>query len=104
MEDLLINDLLDPNTRENALCELSKSRESINNLAIKLWNQVGINYFIEGIAAVLLLEIVSVYPMLSPPTLNSQTSSRVCNVLALLQCIASHEETKKSFLQGTYTL
>lgn len=27
-------------------------------------------------------------------------SNRVCNALALLQCVASHPETRSSFLQG----
>jgi hypothetical protein len=30
-------------------------------------------------------EIVSIYPMLSPPTLTAGASNRVCNALALLQ-------------------
>ena len=33
----------------------------------------------------LLQEIVSIYPMLSPPTLTAGASNRVCNALALLQ-------------------
>lgn len=53
-----------------------------------------------GVVAALLLELVSVYPLLSPPTLTSQASTRVCNVLALFQCVASHELTRKEFLQG----
>lgn len=28
-------------------------------------------------------------------------SNRVCNALALLQCVASHPETRSAFLQGT---
>ena len=27
-------------------------------------------------------------------------SNRVCNALALLQCVASHPETRSTFLQG----
>jgi hypothetical protein len=34
---------------------------------------------------VVLQEIVSIYPMLSPPTLTAGASNRVCNALALLQ-------------------
>lgn len=48
----------------------------------------------------LLQEIVSVYPMLTPPTLNGVTSNRVCNALALLQCVANHNETRALFLNG----
>ncbi|RYG68191.1 hypothetical protein EON64_05740 [archaeon] len=47
-----------------------------------------------GTMAVLVQEIVCIYPMLSPPTLTSQASNRVCNALALLQCVASHSDTK----------
>ena len=50
----------------------------------------------------LLQEIVSVYPMLSPPNLTAHVSNRVCNALALLQCVASHPETRQLFLNGTY--
>jgi CCR4-NOT transcription complex subunit 9 len=48
----------------------------------------------------LLQEIVSVYPLLSPPTLTAHVSNRVCNALALLQCVASHSETRQLFLNG----
>lgn len=49
---------------------------------------------------VLIHEIISAYPLLVPPGLNSATSTRVCNALALLQCIASHEATRSAFLQA----
>ena len=54
-----------------------------------------------GIMPALLQEIVSVYPMLSPPNLTAHVSNRVCNALALLQCVASHPETRQLFLNGT---
>lgn len=50
--------------------------------------------------AALLQEIVSVYPLLSPPALTAHASNRVCNALALLQCVASHSETRQLFLNG----
>ena len=50
--------------------------------------------------AVLLQEIVSIYPLLTPPSLNAHSSNRVCNALALLQCVASHSETRSLFLQA----
>lgn len=53
-----------------------------------------------GIMAALLQEIVSVYPLLSPPALTAHASNRVCNALALLQCVASHPETRQLFLNG----
>lgn len=48
----------------------------------------------------LLLEIVNVYPALSPPVLTAHASNRVCNALALLQCVASHSETRSLFLNA----
>lgn len=51
----------------------------------------------------LLQEIISVYPLLSPPTLTAHASNRVCNALALLQCVASHSETRGLFLNGEQT-
>lgn len=51
----------------------------------------------------LLLEIVAVYPALSPPSLTAHASNRVCNALALLQCVASHSDTRALFLNGEHT-
>lgn len=55
---------------------------------------------VSGIMPALLQEIVSVYPQLSPPNLTAHISNRVCNALALLQCVASHPETRQLFLNG----
>ena len=49
----------------------------------------------------LLQEIIAVYPLLTPPNLTAHASNRVCNALALLQCVASHLETRQLFLSGT---
>lgn len=89
-----VHQLINPQTRENALLELSKKRENFPELAPYLWYSFG------AIAA-LLQEIVSIYPLLSPPALTAHASNRVCNALALLQCVASHNETRSLFLQGT---
>ncbi len=43
-------------------------------------------------------EIVSIYPLLSPPRLTPGISNRCCNALALLQCVASHSDTRSLFL------
>jgi hypothetical protein len=91
---ILIAELLDPQTRETALLELSKKREMYEDLALVLWGGF-------GIMSSLLLEIVYVYPALSPPSLSAHASNRVCNALALLQCVASHAETRSLFLNGT---
>ena len=50
------------------------------------------------ITKALLQEIVSVYYAIDPPTLSAMQSNRVCNALALLQCVASHPDTRYIFL------
>ncbi|KAI0726749.1 Rcd1-domain-containing protein [Fomitopsis betulina] len=89
----LVIELLDANTRETALLELSKKREQYDDLALVLWHSF-------GIMPALLQEIVSVYPLLYPPNLTAHVSNRVCNALALLQCVASHSETRQLFLNA----
>lgn len=88
-----MHQLSNPATRENALLELSKKRENFPELAPYLWYSF-------GTVAALLQEIVSIYPLLTPPSLTAHASNRVCNALALLQCVASHPETRGLFLQG----
>jgi CCR4-NOT transcription complex subunit 9 len=75
------------------LLELSKKRESFVDLAPILWHS-------PGTIAALLQAICSIYPLLTPPTLTAHVSNRVCNALALLQCVASHSETRTPFLQA----
>eukprot|EP00731_Ephydatia_muelleri_P025480 Em0017g563a len=88
-----IQELLHPDTREHALIELSKKREVLPELAPLLWHSF-------GTMAALLQEIVMIYPVINPPTLTAQQSNRVCNALALLQCVASHPETRSAFLSA----
>ncbi|KAL8579034.1 CCR4-NOT transcription complex subunit 9 [Nucella lapillus] len=88
-----INELTNPETRENALLELSKKREVVPDLAPLLWNSF-------GTIAALMQEIVNIYPAINPPVLTASQSNRVCNALALLQCVASHPETRSVFLQA----
>jgi len=83
----------DPNLRENALVELSKKRESFPDLAIYLW-------YSAGTVASLLQEIINTYKILSPSLLTMPYSNRVCNVLALFQCIAAHSDTRLPFLNA----
>ncbi|KIY52908.1 Rcd1-like protein [Fistulina hepatica ATCC 64428] len=91
--NMLVVQLLDPATRETALLELSKKREQYDELALVLWHSF-------GVMPALIQEIVSVYPLLSPPNLTAHVSNRVCNALALLQCVASHTETRQLFLSA----
>ena len=86
-----ILELSSPDTRETALLELSKKREVVPDLAPMLWNSF-------GTIAALLQEINHIYPAINPPTLSAHQSNRVCNALALLQCVASHPDTRSSFL------
>lgn len=53
-----------------------------------------------GVMTSLLQEIISVYQLLNPSQLTAAASNRVCNALALLQCVASHSETRALFLNG----
>ncbi|EDQ84878.1 uncharacterized protein MONBRDRAFT_29867 [Monosiga brevicollis MX1] len=89
----LVLDLTSIDKRENALNVLSKQRDSWPDLAPVLW-------FSCGTMAALLLEITSIYPMLSPPALTAPASNRVCNALALLQSVASHADTRTRFLNA----
>lgn len=57
----------------------------------------------------MLYEILAIYPHLAstsstsnspPPSLNSHLASRVCNVLALFQCVAGHDDTRLPFIRA----
>ncbi|KAG0245746.1 Cell differentiation protein rcd1 [Mortierella sp. GBA43] len=89
----LVLELTHPGNREQALLELSKKREQFEELALVLWHSY-------GVMAALLQEIVAVYPLLAPSGLTAHASNRVCNALALLQCVASHPETRGLFLSA----
>ena len=89
----LVAELSREDTRETALLELSKKRETFPDLAPILWHSF-------GTTATLLQEIVCIYPLLSPPQLTAHASNRVCNALALLQCVASHQDTRQLFLKA----
>ncbi|PHH81521.1 hypothetical protein CDD82_582 [Ophiocordyceps australis] len=88
-----IADLLNESTREAALLELSKKREQVPELALILWHSF-------GVMTSLLQEIISVYTLLNPSQLTAAASNRVCNALALLQCVASHNDTRSLFLNA----
>ncbi|KAI8394191.1 uncharacterized protein BYT42DRAFT_487029 [Radiomyces spectabilis] len=89
----LVLELLNPALREQALLDLSKKREQYEDLALILW-------YSYGVMSILLQEIVAAYPLLTPPTLSGGASNRVCNALALLQCVANHNETRTLFLRA----
>lgn len=94
----LVQDLKNVEKREQALLELSQRRESVPDLAPILWHSF-------GTMSALIQEILCVYPALSPPpTLTAPASNRVCNALALLQCVASHQDTQLLFLKAQLPL
>jgi CCR4-NOT transcription complex subunit 9 len=93
----LILQLINNKEREHALQELSKIRESYDALAILLWYSF-------GTMAALLQEIVSIYPLLNSQTMTTTASTRACNALALMQCIASHPETRPLFIHAQFPL
>lgn len=111
-----VADLLSENTREAALLELSKKREQVPELALILWHSFGKWQMscsargssgqqltgLLGVMTSLLQEIISVYTLLNPSQLTAAASNRVCNALALLQCVASHGETRTLFLNGRH--
>lgn len=92
-----ISELVNGTNRERALLELGKKREQYDDLALVLWNSF-------GVMTVLLEEIISVYPYLNPPVLTASVSNRVCNALALLQCVASNAHTRGLFLSANFPL
>ena len=77
----------------------------VPDLAPMLWHSF-------GTMAALLQEIINIYPAINPPVadilmlilsminsfnlqvLTAHQSNRVCNALALLQCVASHPDTR----------
>ena len=89
----LMLDLFSQNTREQALTELSKRRDQCPDLAVALWNAM-------GVMTILYQEIISVYPLLTQEALSVPMSNRVCNALALLQLVATHEQTRIYLLKG----
>lgn len=89
----LVLDLSDAERRESSLLELSKQREDIPDLGPLLWYSF-------GTMAALLQEVVTVYPLLSPPRLTPALSNRCCNALALLQSVACHRDVRAAFICG----
>lgn len=104
----LVVSLTLPSEREAALSELSKKRETFPELAPVLWHSHGViaallqeilsNQFCIMAVRVVTIVLLGIYPMLAPQTLTGPASNRVCNALALLQCVASHAETKSKLL------
>ncbi|CAI8586897.1 unnamed protein product, partial [Vicia faba] len=71
--------------------------ELFQDLAPLLWNSF-------GTITILLQEIISIFPNISLQNLTPAQSTRVCNVIALLQCVASHSDTKMLFINANIPL
>ncbi|KAF7634808.1 hypothetical protein Mgra_00005701 [Meloidogyne graminicola] len=91
---------------KNALLQISKCRESVEDLAVWLlvfiWD-CEVCFSLESICLYNKYESYLVFcfkkslaftPYILPPTLTAVQSNRVCNALALMQCIASHRDTE----------
>ena len=82
-----------PRDRAEALATLSIQRENYPDLAPCLW-------YSPATITALLSEVISIYPYLATNNLNIPLSNRVCNVLALFQCVAGHDETRQAFVRA----
>eukprot|EP00371_Babesia_bovis_P002970 XP_001611617.1 cell differentiation family protein [Babesia bovis T2Bo] len=80
----LILDLAVPEKREYALAELSKQREHHPDLPVLLWYSFG--------------TMATLFHYLHPMSLSMSDSTKASNSLTLLQCIASHPQTRRVFL------
>ncbi|XP_021905123.1 CCR4-NOT transcription complex subunit 9-like isoform X2 [Carica papaya] len=80
-------------TRELALHNLAKNREACEEYAVVLWNSF-------GTVSILLQEITIGYQLLSTQMITDRIANRVCNALALLQCLAVHPETRPKFIKA----
>ena len=90
-----INELKDENKRTKAISKLSEYYDKNYNLAIYLW-------YSQGTIAILLQEIISSYKYLSSSKISmpSELSSKICDILRLFTCIASHKELKYKFVES----
>ena len=59
----LIGQLKDPSKKDEAFKELNDKRDLTQDLAPVLWHSI-------GTVAILLQEVISIYPYLTPPTLS----------------------------------
>ncbi|KAJ2051464.1 RNA-binding protein, CCR4-NOT complex subunit Rcd1, partial [Coemansia sp. S155-1] len=89
----LMVELFSATNREQALAELSRRRDQNPDLGVALWNAY-------GVMTILYQEIIAIYPLLNPPALTMPVSNRACNSLALLQLVATHEQTRMQLLKA----
>lgn len=70
----LVIDLLDPESRESALLDLSKKREQYDDLALVLWHAFGQQYF----PVITILVTTNVLPSITRYHASSPPGDRVC--------------------------
>ncbi|KAG5606790.1 hypothetical protein H5410_028282 [Solanum commersonii] len=98
-EQLIMN-LRESSIREEVLIELNnfiieQSTEAMRmDLGFHLWNS-------EFTLTILLQEVVAVYPKLLDSTLAMAESTRLCNALNVIQCMASHPNARIGLLKGS---
>ncbi|XP_074359742.1 cell differentiation protein rcd1-like, partial [Apium graveolens] len=63
----------------------------IQDLALHIWRSISTVFL-------LLSEVLSIYKSLTPEKLTMKDSSKVCDVLVLFECLATHPQTKMQFL------
>lgn len=83
--------LLFPEKRDEALIWLVERGVDFPDLGLILWHSF-------GTITVFMQEIVCVYKEL--PTLTRKDFERVCNVLRLLNCVASHSQTRAPLIDS----
>ena len=92
-----IFDLQFKDRRRNAFKGLNERQELEPNMAPLLW-------YSTGTMALLLQEIISIYPHMTDNQLSPEQSGRVCDVLGLFQCVALNKKTKILFLKASMHL
>ncbi|XP_074363145.1 cell differentiation protein rcd1-like [Apium graveolens] len=92
VEDLVVL-LREPEHREKAISSLTqiKKQGRIQDLALHIWRSISTVFL-------LLSEVLSIYKSLTPEKLTMKDSSKVCDVLVLFECLATHPQTKMQFL------
>ena len=93
----LIKSLNQVKEREEIIKALVIQRDKDNDLSILLW-------FTPGVVALLLQEVISIYPFISEFNLSHSKSEKVCHVLGLFQCIALDQRTRPNFLKSNMHL
>ncbi|KAI5433078.1 hypothetical protein KIW84_020388 [Lathyrus oleraceus] len=101
--------LLSINNDESFVAPLNASTQTSENVqrmahVERLIVELQMSDLRENALHVLSKEILSIFPNISMENLTAAQSTRVCNVLALFQCVASHSDTKMLFIEAKIPL